>query len=106
MSENRVVLVEHPARLSVDLGRIRIERADQKDVFVLPSDIAILLLHHHTVELTSQVLRKLSDHRAIVLVTDERHLPSAWLVPMYGLPMATLRLRQQLQLNAETRKRL
>ncbi len=92
--------------MSVDLGRICIQREGQEDIFVLPSDIAVLLLHHHTIVLNSQVLRVLSEGRAIVIVTDEKHHPSAWLTPMYGLPQATLRLHQQIGLASEIRDRL
>lgn len=106
MSEHRILLVENPARLSVNLGRIRIEREDQKDLFVLPADVAVLLLHHHTIEVTVQTLRILTDSRSIVLITDEQHHPSGWLTPMYGLPQATLRLQQQLAVTPETRARL
>lgn len=106
MSEHRILLIENPARLSVDLGRLRIEREDQKDIYVLPADIAVLLLHHHTVELTVQVLRVLTESRSIILVTDEKHHPSGWLTPMYGLPQASLRLYQQMAVTAETRARL
>jgi CRISPR-associated protein Cas1 len=106
MSEHRVLLIENPARLSVDLGRIRIEREQQKEIFVLPADIAVLLLHHHTVEITVQVLRTLVQSRSVVLVTDDKHHPSGWLTPMYGLPQASLRLQQQMKLQLETRARL
>lgn len=106
MSEHRILLIENSARLSVDLGRIRIEREDQKDIFVLPADVAVMLLHHHAVELTVRVLRVLTDNRSIVLVTDDKHHPSGWLTPMYGLPQASLRLYQQMAVTPETRARL
>ncbi|HEX5057605.1 MAG TPA: type II CRISPR-associated endonuclease Cas1 [Gammaproteobacteria bacterium] len=106
MSEHRILLIENPARLSVDLGRIRIEREDQKDIFILPADIAVLLIHHHTVEITAQVLRVLVDNRAIVIITDDKHHPSGCLMPTNGLPQASSRLYQQLELSEETIKRL
>lgn len=106
MSEHRILLIENPARLSVDLGRLRIEREEHPDIFVLPVDIAVLLLHHNTIEITAHVLRVLTDNRVIVLVTDDKHHPSGWLTPMYGLPQATLRLYQQIELSTETRARL
>lgn len=106
MSEHRVLLIENPARLSVDLSRICISRENEKDIFVAPSDIAVVLLHHHTIEFTAQALQLLVQNGAIVLLTDERHHPSGWLTPMYGLPQATLRLNQQLALADDTRKRL
>lgn len=106
MSEHRIVLIENPARLSVDLGRIRIQRRDQKDMFVLPADVAALVLHHHAVEMTSQVLRVLADSRSVLIVTDDKHHPSGYLTPMYGLPQAALRLQQQLALPAGVQARL
>lgn len=106
MSEHRILLIENPARLSVDLGRICISRENEKDIFVAPTDIAVVLLHHHTVELTTQAMRLLVENRAIAIVTDDRHHPCGWLTPMYGLPQATLRLHQQIGLAEDTRKRL
>lgn len=106
MSEHRILLIENPARLSVDLGRICISRESEKDIFVAPADIAVVMLHHHTIEVTAQALQLLVQHGAIVLLTDEKHHPSGWLTPMYGLPQATLRLQQQLALADDTRKRL
>ncbi len=106
MSEHRILLIENPARLSVDGGRVRIRRDNENDIFVAPADIAVVMLHHHTVELTSQALQLLVENSAIVLLTDSRHHPSGWLTPMFGLPQASLRLRQQMNLPDETRKRL
>ena len=106
MSEHRILLIENPACLSVDLGRLRIEREGHPDIFVLPADIAVVLLHHHTIQITAQVFRLLVENRVIVLITDDKHHPSGWLTPLYGLPQATLRLYQQIELSTETRARL
>jgi CRISPR-associated protein Cas1 len=106
VSEHRILLIENPARLLVDLGRVRIQREGHQDVFVLPADIAVLLLHHHAIEITSQVLRVLTDSRSIVLVTDDKHHPSGWLTPLYGLPQISLRLYQQMNLAPEMRARI
>lgn len=106
MSEHRVLVIENPVSLSVDLGRIRIRRHEQPDIFVLPEDIAVLVLHHHTIQLSSQVLQLLTEHRAIVLVTDSSHLPSGCLSPAYGLPKASSRLQQQIKLPQKTANRL
>lgn len=40
MSEHRVLLIEHQAYLSIDLGRLCIRRPQQEGMFVLPADIA------------------------------------------------------------------
>lgn len=106
MSEHRILLIENPARLSIELGRLRIQRDREKEIFTLPADIAVLLLHHHTVEITAQVLRALVDSRAIVIVTDEKHQPSGCLTPMFGLSQSSLRLHQQMVLSRDARGRL
>jgi CRISP-associated protein Cas1 len=85
---------------------IRISREGEKDLFITPGDIAVAVLHHHTIEVTAQALQLLVENRAIVLLTDKAHHPSGWLTPMYGLQQASLRLRQQISLPIETRQRL
>jgi CRISPR-associated protein Cas1 len=106
MSEHRVLLIEHPAYLSIDLGRLRIRREDHEDAFVLPRDIAVLCLHHHTVTLTVHVLRALAEAGGIVLVTDALHLPCGLQWPYQGSAGAALRLRRQIALPTERRAEL
>lgn len=104
MSEHRILLIESPAHLSVDLGRICIRRKDHLDAFALPRDIAVLCLHHHTIQISVHVLRALAEAGAGVIVTDAGHHPSAWLLPTNGNGELVRRLRQQMQLDAHSRK--
>ncbi len=106
MSEHRVLLIEHPAYLSVDLGRLRIRREGHDDAFVLPEDIAVLCLHHHTVTLTVHVLRAMAEAGAMVLVTDEYHQPCAMQWPYLGKTQIVQRLRQQIALPENQRDAL
>lgn len=96
MPDNRILLIENPARLSVDLGRIKIERQDHDDAYVLPNDIAVICLHHHTISLTVNVLRKLSEAGAAVLITDEQHLPVGLQLPLAANQLLTQRLHWQI----------
>jgi CRISPR-associated protein Cas1 len=106
MSEHRILLIENPARLSVSLGRLSIERENKQPLFVAVSDIAVMLIHHDMVEITSSALRLLVEARALTLITDDKHHPSGWLTPLHGLPQASLRLHQQLQLESPIKDRL
>lgn len=99
MSEHRILLIENPASLSVDLGRLRIRRDGFKDAFVLPRDIAVLCLHHHTIQISVQALRVLAQAGASIIVTDEIHHPCAWLLPYVGNGDLVRRLRQQMALD-------
>lgn len=97
MSENRILLIENPASLCVDLGRIKIVRQDQPDVYILPADIAVLCLHHHTINLTVTVLRTLAEAGAAVLLTDEQHHPVGLQLPLVANQSLPQRLNQQIR---------
>jgi len=96
MPDNRILLIENPAHLSVDLGRIKIARQDHDDAYVLPDDIAVLCLHHHTISLTANVLRVLAEAGSAVLITDEQHLPTGLQLPLVANQLLTQRLHLQI----------
>ena len=96
MSEEHILLIENPAELSVDLGRLRIRRQDKPDAFIAPHDIAVLVLHHHTISLTHHTLRALAQAGAIVMSTDELHHPCGVLLPTQGNRKSPSRLRKQI----------
>lgn len=104
MSEHRILLIENPALLSVDLGRLRIRRDGFDDTFVAPRDIAVLCMHHHTIQVSVQALRALAEAGASVMVTDEIHHPCAWLLPQVGNGELVRRLRQQMILDTNAKK--
>lgn len=104
MSDHRILLIENPASLSVDLGRLRIKREGFEDSFVLPHDIAVLCLHHHAIQISVQALRVLAGAGASVMVTDEIHHPCAWLLPQVGNGDLVRRLRQQIALDSNHTK--
>lgn len=96
MSDHRILLIENPACLSIDLGRIKISREDQVDAFVLPKDIAVLCLHHHTIGLSVAVLRAVAEGGAAILLTDEQHHPVGLQLPLVGNQSLPQRLHQQI----------
>ncbi len=106
MSAHRILLIENPAQLHIDLGRVRIQREGMPDVFVLPRDIAVLCLHHHTIQISVQTLRALAEAGTGIIVTDANHHPCAWLLPTNGNGDMVRRLRQQIQLDADPLKGL
>lgn len=104
MSEQRVLVIENPARLRIDTGRIKIERDGLADVFIGPADVAVMCLEHHTATLSVAVLRALTDAGAVMLVTDARHLPSAMMQPLGITGTSSGRLRQQIALDSGERR--
>ena len=96
MSQERVLLIENPADLSIDIGRIRIRRANKPDVFVAPHDIAVLVLHHHTISLTLHTCQVLLSAGAVVMATDETHMPCGLFLPTQANRLAPSRLKRQI----------
>lgn len=96
MASDRILLIENPADLNIDIGRLRIRREGMNDAFVAPHDIAVLVLHHHTIALSVNTLRVLSGAGASVMVTDDTHMPAALMLPTAANRAASSRLRKQI----------
>lgn len=96
MADHRILLIENPARLSVDHGRIKIEREGQDDAFTSPTDIAVVCLHHHTVSISVNALKTFAASGAVVLVTDDQHNPCAMMTPLVANQALPQRLHDQI----------
>lgn len=104
MSEQRVLVIENPAHLRIDTGRLKIERNGFDHVFVSPKDVAVLCLEHHTATLSVAVLRVLAEAGAAVMITDTRHMPCAMQIPLAATGLDASRLRQQIALDASEKR--
>jgi CRISP-associated protein Cas1 len=96
LATDRILLVENPADLNIDIGRLRIRRNETEDAFVAPSDVGILILHHPTIALSVSALRALGAAGACLMVTDETHIPAALMLPTAANRSAPSRLRRQI----------
>lgn len=104
MSEQRVLVIENPAHLRIDTGRLKIERDGFDHAYISPRDVAVLCLEHHTATLSVAVLRALAEAGAAVIVTDARHMPCAMQIPLAATGLDTGRLRQQIALDASEKR--
>lgn len=104
MSEQRVLVIENPANLRIDTGRLKIERDGFNHSFIAPKDIALLCLEHHTTTLSVAVLRALAGAGTVVMVTDSRHMPCAMQLPLAATGLDAGRLRQQIALDASEKR--
>lgn len=97
MAVDRILLIENPADLNIDIGRLRIRRNGGEDAYVAPADVGVLILHHHTIGLSVNALRALCSAGACVMVTDETHMPAALMLPTAANRSAPSRLRRQIE---------
>lgn len=96
MSADRILLIESPCSLSIDIGRVRIRRDDKVDTHVAPMDVAVLVLHHHTISLSVGTLRELALAGACIMATDAQHMPCALMLPTQANRSTASRLRRQI----------
>lgn len=96
MSADRILLIESPCELSIDIGRVRVRRTDKADSHVAPMDVAVLVLHHHTISLSVGTLRELALAGACIMATDAQHMPCALMLPTQANRAAASRLRRQI----------
>jgi CRISP-associated protein Cas1 len=102
---HRVVSVSGPgfARLSdrhlaivkngSEVGRVPIE------------DIATLVLDGPDLSISHQLLGACISHGVVVIVTDDRHLPAGYLLPIAGHSLHTKILREQIESSVPAKKR-
>ena len=98
MAEHGILLIENPAHLKIDTGRLCIERSNQPVVFILPEDIDVLCLHHPVITISFAALQTLTEAGTVILLTDTRHQPLGMLYPLKTHARQSLRLRQQIKL--------
>lgn len=99
MSEEHVLIIENPAHLSVDLGRLRLRRDGFEDVYFLPADVACVVLHHDAITVSHHALRVLADSGSALLATDQFHMPTGIFLSAHGNRLSSSRLWSQIKLH-------
>ncbi|MCX8506088.1 MAG: type II CRISPR-associated endonuclease Cas1 [Alphaproteobacteria bacterium] len=106
MSEHRVLVIENPAELRLDLGRVRVDRAGSESAYILPADIAVLVLESKIATISVAVLAALAEAQAMVMVCDDRHMPCALHLPIASTGIIAGRLRRQIDFETTPQKDL
>jgi CRISPR-associated protein Cas1 len=70
------------------------------------SEVAVLILEHRDVTVSLSAMGAIVDAGGVVLVCDQRHMPTAMMVPLGSHSIAAALLRTQLDVNRPTQKRL
>lgn len=104
MRAERVITIESACRLSLDNGRLRIDREGITN-FIALTDLGALILDTPQVELTAGLLRALGENDIVVVVSDSRHYPGAMLAPQRAHTHTVRRQRMQANLSEELKAR-
>ncbi|MGN0023466.1 MAG: type II CRISPR-associated endonuclease Cas1 [Elusimicrobiaceae bacterium] len=83
MANNHIISIEREARLSVDLGRLKIcFPSDNTAHYIAFIDIAVVIAAHPQITFSLGVLRELARTGAVIVTTDEKFMPCALNIPL------------------------
>ena len=106
MIDRVIEIAEEGGRLSVELDRLKLVR-DEVTVATVPlPEIAALVLAHPRISLSHPVLDGVSRAGGIVVVCDDRRMPSGMLLPMQAFGLPAQRMGLQGRLAEPRRKRI
>lgn len=71
-------------RLSTQHEQLVIKRDNQDDVTVPIEDIGYVILDHYAINISKTLLQKLTANNTALIVTDEKHHPAGWMMPLEG----------------------
>lgn len=83
MANNHIISIEKPAKLSIDLGRLEIAFAESGEKHYFPPfDIAVLILAHTSILLSSAVTKELSYAGAVIIHVGDNYMPVGITLPI------------------------
>ncbi len=104
MSEHRILIFEGQAHLSVNLGRLSIRRPNQPVTYVLPEDIDVIVINHHSITFSSQLIDICEQFSISILFVGISHYPIATLSSLNPTTQTVRRLHQQIEFHLNSVK--
>ncbi|MBX3459983.1 MAG: type II CRISPR-associated endonuclease Cas1 [Planctomycetes bacterium] len=106
MTDRILDFSQEPARLSVRLENLVIERDDQPPRMIPIAEIGVIVVSHPRVSYTHSVLMLLAQKGGAFITCDERRLPVAMLLPLQSNVTQTEIMAAQANAPEPVRKRL
>ena len=100
----RTVVIENPSRLHLKDNKLVVFQ--EEEVHIPLEDIDTLIIDHPAVFLTEKLIVALANYKIATLLSDEKHLPAAIILPYSQASRGTKNSRAQLKLSEPTRKQL
>ncbi len=83
MSIQHLISIDREAKLSIDIGRLKIDFLKTKEThFIAACDIAVLILSNPCISLSLAVAQELAKNGAIIVFAGEKYLPCAISLPL------------------------
>ncbi len=104
----RTIYIGNPAYIKLYQNQMLIQDPGTKEkrASIPVEDMALLLLDHHQITLTTQLITKLQGNNTAIITTDAHHLPFGLMLPLYGHSEYSERIKYQLQVSEPLKKQL
>ena len=103
----RTIDISEQAYLHVEHNQLCVDKQGETVARIAIEDLGILILQHPAIVLTQSVVVQCQKNNVALVFCDERHLPLAIVLPLWGgHSLHTKVLREQLAISEPTRKRL
>ena len=106
MTDRIVDLADQPARLTVRLDQLVIERGEEKAVTVPLEELSVMVVSHPAVTFTHAVVAGIASRGGALVVCDEKHMPVGMILPLQSHHLQAERFARQAGASLPTRKRV
>ena len=103
MIKHTLEISERAARLSLSHGQLIIRLDDAERRFPC-EDVGVLILQNPAISLSAAILNALLKSGAVVVISDEKHLPSGLLLPTISHTELVPRMMAQVEAGQPARK--
>ncbi|MDY0780381.1 type II CRISPR-associated endonuclease Cas1 [Tenacibaculum sp. IB213877] len=104
----RTIYIGNSTYLKLKQNQLVVECAETKEKkgTVPIEDMALLLLDHHQIIISTQLINRLMGNNVAIIHCDNHHLPNGLMLPMIGHSELTERWREQLNATVPLKKQL
>lgn len=101
----RVLCFENPARLSLKLAQMVVER--EGDTRTLPiEDVGVVILDHKQITITHALIDALLANNVAIVTSNDKHLPVGLMLPLDGNTLQSERFRAQIDASEPLKKQM
>lgn len=107
---SRTYYIESPGRLSSHLGQLIVDQKGPDGISIKTSrpldDAGMILLDHQQILVSMPLLQNCLEKNVLIVVCDQKHLPSGLLIPFSAHSMSGGKMRAQMESPKPLRKKL
>lgn len=101
----RVLCFENPARLSLKLAQMVVER--EGDTRTVPiEDVGVVVLDHKQITITHALIDALLANNVAIITSNDKHLPVGLMLPLDGNTLQSERFRAQIDASEPLKKQM